>query len=100
MGSHDGTGLPFDPPGRTLDGHQLQAIAAKVAAALELWQESLDQTTRERTYVDVFTDEHLGVRAISWMADEHDTGYHDHDPLLRRGARRPGCDPPRAPAAR
>jgi len=78
MGSHDGTRLPFDPPGRTLDGHQLQAIAAKVAAALELWQESLDQTTRERTYVDVFTDEHLGVRAISWMADEHDTGYHDH----------------------
>src|SRR6185369_6040244 len=27
MGPHDGTGLPFDPPGRTLDGHQLQAIA-------------------------------------------------------------------------
>jgi hypothetical protein len=63
---HDGTGLPSDPPGRTLDGREPQAIAVKAAAAPELWQDNLEQITRERTYVDVFTD-------------EHDTGYHDHD---------------------
>lgn len=51
-----------------------------------LWEDGLRQTTAERTYAEVFTNEHLGVWVISWMADGHDTGFHDHDGLLHRTA--------------
>lgn len=63
---------------------QLREIAVAVGQRPDLWQEQLHQTTADRTYVDVFTNDHLGVWAISWMADGHDTGYHDHD--TSRGA--------------
>ncbi|GAB2642544.1 cupin domain-containing protein [Kribbella swartbergensis] len=44
-----------------------------------LWEDKLRQTQDERTYAEVFASEHLGVWAISWMAEDHGTGYHDHD---------------------
>jgi hypothetical protein len=70
--------LPFDPPDGELSPEELEKIAAVVGRAPELWEDDLRRTTAERTYVDVFTNEHVGVWAISWMADGHDTGYHDH----------------------
>jgi hypothetical protein len=70
--------LPFDPPDHELSPEELAKIAALVGQAPELWEDDLRKTTVERTYVDVFTNEHLGVWAISWMADGHDTGFHDH----------------------
>jgi hypothetical protein len=71
--------LPFEIPRGRLSPEDLAAIAEAVATRPELWEHDLDQTTAERTHSDVFTNEHLGVWAISWMADEHDTGFHDHD---------------------
>jgi hypothetical protein len=71
--------LPFTPPGRLLSPEELEKITEAVAADRSLWAECLERCTAERTYVDVFTDEHLGVWVISWMADGHDTGFHDHD---------------------
>ncbi|MGW0523011.1 hypothetical protein [Crossiella sp. NPDC003009] len=72
------TTLPFDAPDGPLDGRQLQKLARLVAEHPELWEGELRQTTEERTYVEVFTNEHLGIWAISWMDEVHDTGYHDH----------------------
>ena len=57
----------------------MQDLAQRVAEDEHLWSDALEQTTDHRSYVDVFTNEHVGVWAISWMADTHDTGYHDHD---------------------
>ncbi|SDG57394.1 Cysteine dioxygenase type I [Lentzea fradiae] len=71
--------LPFEPPQDRLRPEDLAKIAEAVAARPSLWEEGLRQTTAERTYAEVFTNEHLGVWAISWMADGHDTGFHDHD---------------------
>ncbi|MBY8849440.1 hypothetical protein [Saccharothrix longispora] len=71
--------LPFDPPTGTVPPDELARIAEAVAKCPELWEDDLERTTEQRTYTDVFANEHLGVWAISWMADGHDTGYHDHD---------------------
>jgi hypothetical protein len=54
--------LPFDPPDRELSPAELEKIAVAVGEPPSLWEDDL----------------RLGVWAISWMADEHDTGYHDH----------------------
>jgi hypothetical protein len=67
---------PFRTPDRPLEPAELATIARQVAQHPELWRDSLD---RDRTYSEVHTSEHLGVCAISWMSDDHDTGYHDHD---------------------
>jgi hypothetical protein len=77
-------GLPFAEPSERLDIAQLRRIARAVAERRDLWEEELRRSRDNRTYVDVFSNEHLGVWAISWMADGHDTGYHDHD--ASRGA--------------
>jgi hypothetical protein len=71
--------LPFDPPGRLLCPDELFAVASAVGKDPSLWRDELQQTSRERTYADVYTDDHVGVWAISWVVGSHDTGYHDHD---------------------
>lgn len=73
------TGDPFDLPARLLEPEELQTLAEDVGGRPELWREQLGRCTAERTYVDLHTDEHVGVWAISWLADVHDTGFHDHD---------------------
>jgi len=70
--------LPFTPPGHRLVPDELAEIARAVAERTLLWEDDLDHDRRRRTYVDVYTDEHVGVWAICWNADDHDTGYHDH----------------------
>ncbi|MEW9547443.1 hypothetical protein [Nonomuraea sp. NPDC050783] len=74
-----GTELPFVPPDRLLPPAKLQQVARAVAGRPALWRDGLDREADRRTYVEVFTSDHLGVWAISWMADDHDTGFHDHD---------------------
>ena len=71
--------LPFAPPDRLLDLEELQKVARAVAEDEKFWRDALTQEPDRRTYVEVFTGDHLGVWAISWMADDHDTGFHDHD---------------------
>ena len=70
---------PFRTPDRPLEAHELADIARNVARRPDLWHDHLDRDRSERTYTEVHTSEHLGVWAISWMNDDHDTGYHDHD---------------------
>jgi hypothetical protein len=70
--------MPFDIPSCVIGPEHLRSIVKAVAEQPDLWEAALRQTTRERTYTEVHTSEHLGVWAISWMADDHDTGYHDH----------------------
>lgn len=72
------TELPFSPPEQMLDPDELQRIARVVGEHPELWHDQLDRDRTDRTYLDVFTNDHLGVWAISWMSDAHDTGFHDH----------------------
>jgi hypothetical protein len=69
----------FRTPDHPLDAKELQNIARTVAQRPALWRDQLDRDRAERTYTEVHTSEHLGVWAISWMSDDHDTGYHDHD---------------------
>ncbi|SES21504.1 Cysteine dioxygenase type I [Lentzea xinjiangensis] len=71
--------LPFEAPRDRLTPDELAVIAKAVADRPALWEDGLAQTTEDRTYTEVFTNDHLGVWAISWMADDHDTGFHDHD---------------------
>ncbi|WP_447002226.1 hypothetical protein ACRAKI_21080 [Saccharothrix isguenensis] len=71
--------LPFEVPNRILGPEELDRIAEAVGKRPGLWRDRLRTTVDDRTYTEVFTSEHLDVWAISWMADGHDTGYHDHD---------------------
>ncbi len=70
--------LPFSEPPGELDLAELQEIARGVAERRDLWAGDLRRTEGQRTYTEVFTNDHLGVWAISWMDDSHDTGFHDH----------------------
>ena len=95
-------GLPFSPPRGSVGPDELSEIARCVAEHPRLWEDDLDPDRSTRTYNEVFTSEHLGVWAICWNADDHDTGYHDHGsscgaPGCRRAARtrrRPRCPDP------
>ena len=73
--------LPFDPPTGTVPPDEPARIAEAVAKCPELREDGLERTTEQRTYTDVFANEHLGVRAISWLAG-------GHEPRRRRRARR------------
>ncbi|MFF7277916.1 hypothetical protein [Streptomyces griseorubiginosus] len=71
--------LPFPPPGRVLDAGELRKVARAVAEDESLWSDLLQHSTDDRGYAEIFLDEHLGVWVLEWLADDHDTGYHDHD---------------------
>lgn len=71
--------LPFAPPGRQLDGRELQKLAATVVGVEEVWTDLLEYPTDDRGYAEIFLDEHVGVWVLEWTDDERDTGYHDHD---------------------
>ncbi|GGX84991.1 cysteine dioxygenase [Streptomyces minutiscleroticus] len=76
---HAEDGVPVTPPGRRLDPPELLEVARRVGRAEDVWRERLERCADDRTYVSLFLDEHVGVWAISWSEDTHDTGYHDHD---------------------
>jgi Cysteine dioxygenase type I len=66
------------PPSAEVGPADLEDIARSVAQRRGLWEDELRRTTVERTFVDVFSNDHLGVWVISWMDEVHDTGFHDH----------------------
>ncbi|GHB54584.1 hypothetical protein GCM10010377_52130 [Streptomyces viridiviolaceus] len=49
--------LPFSPPGRVLDGKELQKVVRVVAEDKGLWAEQLQHRTNDRGYAEVFLDE-------------------------------------------
>jgi hypothetical protein len=53
--------LPFEAPQSRLSPEELADIAKAVANQPALWEDGLRQTTAERTYSEVFTNEHLGT---------------------------------------
>ena len=94
-------------PHRDLDGTELCALAASVAADERLWGGDVDVSDGRRHYRSVYRDEHIDVWLLCW-APGSDTGWHDHDVSLRRGRRgpgppgraQPGAVPPRGRDAR
>ncbi len=65
-------------PHRDLDGTELRALAASVAADERLWGGDVDVSDGRRHYRSVYRDEHIDVWLLSW-APGSDTGWHDHD---------------------
>ena len=63
---------------RDLSETELERLVADLAAAPERWRHLVAHRPDERTYAELFRDEHVAVWLICWMND-HDTGYHDHD---------------------
>jgi predicted metal-dependent enzyme (double-stranded beta helix superfamily) len=57
---------------------ELERLVSEVAADPERWRHLVTHRPDERTYAELYRDEHVAVWLICWMND-HDTGYHDHD---------------------
>jgi len=66
------------PSGRDLTEQELITVATEIAARPELWTECISHDPEQRTYEQIFRDEHLDVWLLCWSRD-HDTGFHDHD---------------------
>jgi predicted metal-dependent enzyme (double-stranded beta helix superfamily) len=66
------------PSGRDLGGEELLAVADWVARRPQLWAAHVAHDPGQRTYEQLFRDEHLDLWLICWSHD-HDTGFHDHD---------------------
>ena len=61
-----------------LDRTELRALVAEIAADPAQWRALVRHTSAERTFEQLWRDEHVDVWVISWMRG-HDTGFHDHD---------------------
>jgi predicted metal-dependent enzyme (double-stranded beta helix superfamily) len=61
-----------------LDGAQLEALVARLAADPEAWAHLVHHDPERRVYEELHRDETCAVWLICWM-DDHDTGFHDHD---------------------
>jgi hypothetical protein len=57
---------------------ELKRLVSEVAADPERWRHLVRHRADERTYAELYRDEHVAIWLICWMND-HDTGYHDHD---------------------
>lgn len=75
----DAPAVDIEPPTRPLTPDELRAIAERVARDRSAWDGRLERDPSERTTAYLHRSEHLGVMAISWMRDDHDTGFHDHE---------------------
>jgi predicted metal-dependent enzyme (double-stranded beta helix superfamily) len=63
---------------RDLSQEDLERLVLDLAADPERWRHLVVHRQDERTYAELYRDEHVAVWLICWMND-HDTGYHDHD---------------------
>ena len=63
---------------RDLSQDELERLVRDLAADPERWRHLVVHRQDERTYAELYRDEHVAVWLICWMND-HDTGYHDHD---------------------
>ncbi|HEY2716295.1 MAG TPA: hypothetical protein VGI73_08760 [Solirubrobacterales bacterium] len=66
------------PSNHDLSGEELLAVASGVAARPRLWRPHVAHDPGQRTYEQLFRDQHLDLWLICWSHD-HDTGFHDHD---------------------
>lgn len=66
------------PPGRDLDGPELEVFVRDLADRPELWIDRIRHDPSQRSYEELISDEHMTAWLICWM-DAHDTGFHDHD---------------------
>lgn len=57
---------------------ELEGFARALAWRPELWIEHVRHDESQRSYEELFGDEHVTAWLICWMRD-HDTGFHDHD---------------------
>ena len=63
---------------RNLSGEELTAVVQSLAGRPEAWRHLVAHDRANRTYSELFRDDHVAAWLICWM-DEHDTGFHDHD---------------------
>jgi hypothetical protein len=81
----------FSEPLHTLPGHydhdldrdELRELASTIAADPRQWRALVRHGNAERTFAQLWRDQHVDVWVISWTSGS-DTGFHDHD--LSRGA--------------
>jgi predicted metal-dependent enzyme (double-stranded beta helix superfamily) len=78
IGGVDPFAVVHRPPGRDLDGPELEAFVADLAERPELWIDRVRHDPAQRSYEELVADPHLTAWLICWM-DDHDTGFHDHD---------------------
>jgi predicted metal-dependent enzyme (double-stranded beta helix superfamily) len=64
--------------GHNLCGEELERFVNELASRPELWIDHVKHDRTQRTYEELFSDEHVTAWLICWMED-HDTGFHDHD---------------------
>jgi hypothetical protein len=67
-----------NPRGRDLDRPELRQVVGELAARPELWRHLISHDPTQRTYEQLWRDDHVTAWLICWMQD-HDTGFHDHD---------------------
>jgi len=63
---------------RDLAPDELEQLVRNLAGRPERWRHLVAHRPDERTYAELYRDQHVAVWLICWMND-HDTGYHDHD---------------------
>jgi hypothetical protein len=73
----------MSPAGRDLDCGELRELVARIAADPQRWRPLVRHGAANRTFEQLWRDEHVDVWVISW-AKGNDTGFHDHD--VSRGA--------------
>jgi cysteine dioxygenase type I len=61
---------------RDLSQAELERLVRDLAADPERWRHLVTHRRDERTYAELYRDEHVAVWLICWLND-HDTGYHD-----------------------
>src|SRR5829696_2966221 len=61
-----------------LDRMELRALVAEIASDPAQWRALVRHTSAERTFEQLWRDQHVDVWVISWTSGS-DTGFHDHD---------------------
>ena len=61
-----------------LNRTELRALVAEIAADPAQWRGLVRHTNAERTFEQLWRDQHVDVWVISWTSGS-DTGFHDHD---------------------
>ena len=62
---------------RNLNRRALRCAVARLALRPDIWSPHVRHDPEERTWHELFRDEHVSAWVICWMPG-HDTGLHDH----------------------
>lgn len=71
--------LPFPAPSTSLAPEDLEHIVSAVGQSQTFREKALNRGRQKDRQLEIFTNEHLDVRAMSWLTPEDDTGFHDHE---------------------